>query len=94
MTVATVRQADLQTRPKGFHYRPYSKQQRKSLVQIHPVSVFIITGLVEPDCLCTIVWHNTRRIGQTQGWRELKYVHKACPRHGGGKVKCEYELAD
>ena len=96
MPVATVRQTDLQSRPKkgqSYTYQAYSKLQPKSRIRVRPTQTFIIQGLPENDCSCTIVLHNERTIGQTRFWRELKYVHKACPHHGGGKVECSYDYA-
>jgi hypothetical protein len=95
MTVQTVRQTDMQTRPgKKFYYKEYSKQQPKGRICIRPSRTFIVQGILPDDCSCTIVWHNTKRIGQTEGWKELKYVHKTCPHHGGGRVECDYEIAN
>ena len=71
---------------------PYIKNKAK--VRIRPSQTYTVTeeelAHVAHECLCTIVWHNDKRVGATKGWRELKYIHRFCPFHEG--VECSYDI--
>jgi hypothetical protein len=87
-----------QNRPAdGSLWSPNGTNNRalKGKIRVRPVRVYSVSDKefreLSAHCLCTIVWHNEKSFGQTQGWRELKFVHKTCPHHNG--IEMVWEVA-
>lgn len=90
INLRTVSQRDMQQRrPRdGGLWAPNGLAGNRNLkgkILIRPARVYVVSerelSKLSMRCLCTIVWHNTKRKGPTKGWRELKFIHKSCPDH-------------